>query len=356
MTRSTYLANSESDFKRLNLRRGSPEPWEDAMRTHGGKDSYEWWYFDAHLEDGSKMVIIFYTKPMTDVSKPLKPYAALNIDYADGTKIERYLPSSDFFASKHTCEVKIGKCLLKGDLNHYTIHLEDDHGFRLDATFLNGSCSWRPETGHLYFGDQRNNFSWFVAIPRGKTTVQYQINNKTTETKGVCYHDHNWGNKALYKLVNHWYWSRSDFGPYTVIACQIVPERKYGSEPINIIYIAKNGELITDDASKMEFQKSSTVLGKIVRKPVSDDILFKYIDGSLSIELKLKRKANIIETYLIQQEFKRKLVKFLTGFNGGYFRITGEAQLQIQHEDTPVEVLENEHAIWELMYFGKPLG
>ena len=36
------------------------------MRTDGGKGTYEWWYFDAYLNDGSKLVITFSTKPITD--------------------------------------------------------------------------------------------------------------------------------------------------------------------------------------------------------------------------------------------------------------------------------------------------
>jgi hypothetical protein len=350
----SYVAKDRADYERLSLKRDSYESWEDSMRTNGGKGSYEWWYFDAQLNDGSKMVIVFYTKPMTDVNKPIKPYATLNIDYADGTKMERYLPSDDFFASNETCEVRIGRCFLRGNLTEYKIHMEDDHGFNLEATFLSSSQSWRPETGHFYFGDERNTFSWFVAIPKGKTTVRYSVNGTQKESTGVCYHDHNWGNKGLHKLVNHWYWSRSDFGPYTVIACQIVPEKKYGLEPINVIYVAKNGEIITADASKMEFHKNKPVMGMIVKKPVSDDVMFKYADNGLSIELRLKRKTNILETYLIQQEPKRKLIKLLTGFNGGYFRITGEARLEIRQNDVPDIVCENDHAIWELMFFGKP--
>ena len=91
------------------------------MRTHGGKGSFEWWYFDAHLTDGSKIVIVFYTKPMTDINRPVAAYATFNIDYADGSKLERYLPSSAFSAAKDRCDVTIGKCRFQGDLNRYQI-------------------------------------------------------------------------------------------------------------------------------------------------------------------------------------------------------------------------------------------
>ena len=54
------LANLSDDYKRFNLKEtNAPEKWEDGMRSTGGKGTYEWWYFDAHLEDGSILVIVF---------------------------------------------------------------------------------------------------------------------------------------------------------------------------------------------------------------------------------------------------------------------------------------------------------
>jgi len=61
-----YVAGDVSAYNKLNLKQGStPEIWEDGIRTGGVKGTYEWWYFDTHLDDGSTMVIIFFTKPFT---------------------------------------------------------------------------------------------------------------------------------------------------------------------------------------------------------------------------------------------------------------------------------------------------
>jgi hypothetical protein len=46
----------------------TPEKWEDGIRTSGEKGTYEWWYFDAHLDDGSTVVIVFFTKFMTSIN------------------------------------------------------------------------------------------------------------------------------------------------------------------------------------------------------------------------------------------------------------------------------------------------
>ena len=36
------------------------ENWEDGTRTDGQKNEFEWWYFDAELDDGSLIVAYFY--------------------------------------------------------------------------------------------------------------------------------------------------------------------------------------------------------------------------------------------------------------------------------------------------------
>jgi predicted secreted hydrolase len=36
----------------------TPEKWEDGIRTSGEKGTYEWWYFDAHLDDGDSNFLL----------------------------------------------------------------------------------------------------------------------------------------------------------------------------------------------------------------------------------------------------------------------------------------------------------
>jgi hypothetical protein len=80
------------------------------------KGTYEWWYFDAHLDDGSTIVIVFFTKFMTNINKSLTPLVTLNIDKADGTKIEKSFSVIQTISSKDSCNVKIGKNYFVGNL------------------------------------------------------------------------------------------------------------------------------------------------------------------------------------------------------------------------------------------------
>ena len=74
------LGASDEHYRRLGVSRDKIELWEDGMRTDGGKGTYEWWYFDAYLDDGSKLAITFRTKPIIDVGKALDPWIDFNLE------------------------------------------------------------------------------------------------------------------------------------------------------------------------------------------------------------------------------------------------------------------------------------
>lgn len=67
------LGASEEHSRLLGISKDHIAAWEDGMRTDGGKGTYEWWYFDAYLDDGSKLAITFRTKPIVEVGKQLDP-------------------------------------------------------------------------------------------------------------------------------------------------------------------------------------------------------------------------------------------------------------------------------------------
>lgn len=81
------LGSSPEQYRKLGISPDRIEPFEDGMRTDGRKGDFEWWYFDAHLDDGSKLVITFYTKDCNQTDTALAPYADIVLDRPDGTTI-----------------------------------------------------------------------------------------------------------------------------------------------------------------------------------------------------------------------------------------------------------------------------
>jgi len=52
--------------------------WEDASAPAGGGGTYEWWYFDAVLDDGSTLVINFMAKDFRDSKGVNQPATRLS--------------------------------------------------------------------------------------------------------------------------------------------------------------------------------------------------------------------------------------------------------------------------------------
>ncbi|MCF6184784.1 MAG: hypothetical protein L3J56_09220 [Bacteroidales bacterium] len=351
-----------ADYKKFGLKSGNiPEIREDGIRTDGKKGTYEWWYFDAHLDDGTTVVIVFYTKPFTEIKKGLIPFISINIDRPDGTSIKKphYGKVEEFSASDKTCDVKIGENYFRGDLKNYEIHFKDEE-LTVDVKMHRTTESWRPKTGHFIYGNSGKEFAWLVPVPKGEAEISYSYKGKTYNLKGSCYHDHNFGNANMADVINHWYWSRAEVGPYTVIAAELISVKEYDSEPVIVYCLSKNGKTLADDGEKVKLFRIYGKMNPAGERPVSNILKFIYEDENESVkyEYTLTRKTNLMELKLldalIHNPVKRKLAIAVSGLDPAYFRMSGTANLKIYKNDCKTEEYTSNKAIWELMYFGRP--
>src|SRR6202023_3838566 len=112
------MANSPEDYQRLGLSPTSIEPWEDGARTDDSAGTYEWWYFDAHLADGAKLVVSFMNKDdIAHPKKPLAPLLRLNLDLPDGRRFEKIVQYSpgEWSAAKDHADVRLGENRFTGE-------------------------------------------------------------------------------------------------------------------------------------------------------------------------------------------------------------------------------------------------
>jgi len=357
--KTAYVSDN---FSFYNLKPGNiPEIYEDGIHTGGKKGTYEWWYFDAHLDNNTTVVIVFYTKPFTEINKGLKPFISINIDRADGTSIKKahYGKVDEFFASDKTCDVNIGENYFRGDLKNYEIYFKDEE-LTINAKIKRTTESWRPKTGHFIYGTEGNEFSWLVPVPQGKAEITYTYKGKTYTSEGSCYHDHNFGNANMADLINHWYWSRAQIGPYNVIASELISAKEYDSEPIIVFNISKGGKTIVDEGLNVKLFRTYGLMNDVGERPVSDELKFIYKaeNEDYRYEYSLTRKTNLMEVkifdVLMQSKLKRNLATIITGLDPAYFRMSGTANLKVYKKDILIDEFTSAKAIWELMYFGEP--
>ncbi|MFE9768300.1 lipocalin-like domain-containing protein [Streptomyces sp. NPDC005808] len=356
------MADRPADYQRLGITRGEIAPWEDGFRSRpGGPGTFEWWYFDCVLDDGSTLVINFMAKDFRvgkGVNQPPAPVVTIELDRPDGTHIERTSPEypDDHAFATDRCDVRIGDNRISGDLHTYRIHA-DVEGVVADVILTGQVPSWRPETGHVTFGEEKPKyFAWLPSVPQGRVEATLTIDGTTETRTGTGYHDHNWGDAEMARLMHHWYWARAEAGDYTVIASYITAAKKYGSAEVPLFMLAKNGEILADRASLVRFTKSDEHSDPVTGKPVANTLVFDYdatSEGGEGFRVTFRRENTIVQGRMIESlKGAKRILARLAGFNGGYLRFTGQVTVEHLAHGEAVDSV-SAPALWELMYFGK---
>jgi len=349
------LGKADKYFKKEGLKK-TIEQWEDGIRAPLGPGTFEWWYFDAHLDDGSIVVIVFFTKSMVDINSDTKPYVSCRITAPDGTGYvkEAHFPADSLKVSKEKCDIVLGKNSVNGDLKTYTLHTEIDDT-KCDLEFKRLVPSWRPGTGKWYFGkDEDKYFAWFPSVPYGSVKGTMTYNGKKHVVKGSGYHDHNWGNVEMSKVWNNWWWSRSQIGGYTNLAVELITTKKYGNVKLPIFMLAKNNKILLDNESKMVLNRKGIVIHPTSGKNVENKLQFLYKDGTNRVTVELERKRDILVFDLLKRipSWKGAVAKVLN-IRPWYHRIHGSVTLDMDLGGKK-ERYESE-SVYELMFLGKNL-
>ena len=240
--------------------------WEDGFRSADELDhSFEWWYFDMQLDDGSTLVATFNTKPNTAPDGPLDPSVLVIYHGADGTKVRQdcHHPAEEFSADTDRCDVRIGPNTVSGDLAHYELHI-DDAGVTADISIERHSPSWRPGAGITFFDSKKTqHLAWVVPVPYGTVSGTVTVGGTTHEVTGSAYHDHNWGNKVMDAGLDHWFWGRAHIGDYTLVYVRMTTKGLFGLGAINIptFLLARGDEVITDDMLPLRLETHGDVPG-----------------------------------------------------------------------------------------------
>lgn len=349
--------DDDSHYSSMGLTRNKIEIWEDGLRTDGSKGTYEWWYYDSHFPDGTILVIIFYTKMPTDVDGSVKPMATVELTLPDGTKytdkVEVSINNSSFATNE--CNVRLGNNFFMGDLHHYDIYFE---GESINAKVsLDGTVpAWRSQTGSIFFGDKEEYyFAWLPAIPEGTAIADVIYNGTKIHLEGTGYHDHNWGNTSMLKLMHHWYWGRAKIGDYKVISSWITGEKNYGYKDFDVFMLAKDNEIIGDNSNHtLKFMPEDEYIDEYTGKPVYKRVIYEYVTPKgETYRIIYEREHDIARNNFIDslsgiKKFGAKLI----GFSGSYIRFAGTATIERLENGKVVEHV-SEPAVWELMYFGK---
>lgn len=314
-------------------------PYEDGRRVKVTDKTFEWWYFDTIMEDGSTCVVTFFSKPPFAVS-PLQPFLELNISTPKGKyyQAEAVNPGR-FSAATDRCKVIMGPNRVvdkKGDLRTYKLVAEakSDSGelLKADLLFEDWVPGWRTgpylppdEAAKLWLGEQ-------IVIPSGTVRGTLTYGGKPHEVKGTCYHDHQWGGGAPQMQeglsVTSWYWGRARAGDHSIVFAQILGRVGSGPiVPVGALFMFACGTRMTYDDTLTAV--SVTPLGK---DPSKKGIEVEWETNQGTVQLRLPSPKQIASLN-----------------QGGYVRFLSPAVLESDFGGKKVS--DKGRAIWEINTF-----
>lgn len=338
------------DFRALGLDPDTIFQWEDGRRTDGRRGEFEWWYFDAKMDDGASLVVVFYSNPVIPKGRGFHPLLKLDLTRADGSKVCTYrkVDADQCSFSADGCDVRIGASTFVGDLHHYHIHVEQA-GITADISLDGNTSAWRPGTGRIRFG-QKDFFAWLPAVPEGNVSAVITTPEGVETYQGTGYHDHNWGNAVMLKLMHHWYWGRAKIGNYQVISSYIIGQKKYGYPHAPILMLKKNGQLI-GDSMDVHFTQSDPVLDEESGKHYHKVLRYDYSAEGAQYTVTYRVEDFLERSRMGTDKQPIQFLLSLKGLSPAYLRFAGTASIEKRINGQVVESASSP-AIWELMYFG----
>ena len=355
--KAARLADKPSDYKNIGIEK-TVALWEDGHRTNGRFGEYEWWYFDGRMDDGSSLVIIYYSQPVTAVAPAHAPSVTFSL-----TRGERHIQDSvtakakDCLFDRNKCKVKVGNSFCEGDLHDYKLHYESAR-VQADVTLNAGAAPWRPETGYFLFAEKKY-FAWLPSVPEGKMEATVTIDGETMTFTGTGYHDHNWGNVGMFWVMHHWYWGRARIGNYQVISSYITAHEPYGYEHFPIFFISKNGEKLGDNPKYLTYKQSDPEFDSVTKKHYHKTLEYDYNDGTQHYRV-IYKAEKIIETFVVADSKTSVQAKSnpvlnwivkMAKLDPSYIRMIGTVTLERLEGNEVIEHIEAP-GLWEQMYFG----
>lgn len=122
------------------------------------KNNYEWWYFDARLDNCYTVIFFFHARNHLTKRTEIE----ITIYKPTGEKIHEFFPYDpiEFKASRKIPDIRLGNNYLDvdytaGDYPVYNIYIEEGN-ICLNLKFTGLIFGWQPGEGHIKFS--RNGF------------------------------------------------------------------------------------------------------------------------------------------------------------------------------------------------------
>lgn len=263
------LMNQPQDFEKFGIDPHIVAPWEDGIRNTDAIGNNEVWYFDADLDDGSKVIVGFRPKTVDGMQKGgFAPNLNLAITRPNGETTQNFTFASleDSTMSKEKCDVRFGSDYCTGDFKEYDVHVDSMADIACDLHYRALVEPFRQGTSSLALGDNDEFFYTDLSVPKCEVTGTLTYDGQTVSVHGQGYHDHQWMNISPLVAFHHWLWGRMYTEKYVIYIYDFVTTEKFGFNRLPFFMIADNetGKIIftTDGSVSVKTKLEETSVGK----------------------------------------------------------------------------------------------
>lgn len=351
------MMDTPEDYERLGVSSDGVEKWEDGRRTEPAAGIYEWWYFDAILDDDTKIVAHFNTSDRDQLHLPEDvPSVNIEITDPDGTlhkQVAEFAVEDATFATDG-CDTRIGPHRFQGDLRTYRIHVEPTDGVGADLVLTSTATPFRPGTGYIGFGDDDEMFfTWLCAVPRGDVSGTITIDGEVREVTGRGYHDHQWSNINPLRAWNTWLWARQNFGDYSILVFDFVAGGEFGFTRFPVAFIHDGeGNLVFENTRDVSFDVFEEYTDPESGKDYPKDCRYTFDDDGQKITYRLAVKDILgTQNAYVHAPDKVKAMFDQMGKSPSYGRYLAQGDLVIGRTDGP-SVERSGELIYEFVYSG----
>lgn len=351
------LMTLPEDFKKLGIMPNAVESWEDGRRNGNGAGLNEVWYFDATMNDGTKVVVGFRPKTVDGMAATGdSPNVNINIVMPDGTEYKELLcvPAEESEHGRDSCYVKYGPHSAIGDLKNYDVVYSPVNGLGCNLHYECLVKPFRPGgTAYVALGDNDEFYYTDMSIPKSKVSGTITVNGETIEVEGLGYHDHQWMNIHPFMAWHHWVWGRLYAEEFTVVIYDFVTAEKFGFTRIPILGIMNgDGDVIFDNTQPVEWEVE-LYHQKELNKDFPKKMSYKFNDNGKTVLLSIEwvQEIEVRNWYDYYSKEQQKAFDEL-GIQPTYMRYYAKADLTIIENGT--ETHRTGDMIYEFNYIGKP--
>lgn len=350
------LMNTPDDYARLGVNPERIEVWEDGRRSTPEKGTWEWWYFDAILDDSTHIVIQFFTKSGTHMNSGSDhPKFKIRVTLPDGTE---YSQGRDFSAkkcswSREMCDVRYGNNHFTGNLRDYSVYLEPLKGIGADLNLHSQSSPYRPGSAYFEFGTPGKYYTWFCAVPRGELTGTLTLDGTERSIHGYAYHDHQWGNVTFLKEWNHWIWARQSFDDCSMLVFDMVSTESSEYTRFPIVFVQDtDGNLLYESLDNVHCDILSEYYDEVSEKTCPKEIHYIFENDGIRAEYKLEMQSIIENNGKNNLPSAQRLIAKALKLNASYTRYDGIGTLTLTDSNRHVSTVRSGELIYEFMYPG----